>query len=44
MIKLPGSVLTHNRNTEVVIARNAAKDHMLSSKLDAATIEVFRSL
>ena len=44
MVKLPGSVLTQNRNTEVVIARKATKDHVLSNKLDAATIEVFKSL
>ena len=31
-------------NTRTVIARNVIKDHMLSSKLDATTTEVNKSL
>ena len=31
-------------NTENVIARKVIKDHMLSNKLDAATIEIDKSL
>ena len=31
-------------NTETVIARKVIKDHMLSNKLDASTIEVDKSL
>ena len=37
------NVLTQNMNTETVIARKVIKDHMLSDKLDAATIEVDKS-
>lgn len=38
------NVLTQNINTGVVIGRKAIKNHMLSSKLDATTIEIINSL
>ena len=38
------NVLTQNMNTENVIARKVIKDYMLSNKLDAATIEIDKSL
>ena len=38
------NVLIQNMNTENVIARKVIKDHMLSNKLDAATIEIDKSL
>ena len=38
------NVLTQNMNRETVIARKVMKDHILSNKLDTATIDVDKSL